>query len=345
MEFWTVTTPATVSTIAEPPGFLASHFARGNAVITGAGISHEYPAVLPIAEAGYLSLGLRNRLLDLLTQASSPGVLLLLPSIQGLLQTLPVEVLLSFVVRVIGYDFLDFYKVLTAETVQPSPEPTFTHHFIAALAEAKAVTSVLTFNFDNLHERALYQRGVPFFCPEHAEIEEAEAEVYERAAHHRDLCLFKLHGTFPPPRWSRFLATLQEVGSGLPPHKEKLVLRICETLNLTFMGYSDNDIDTFPLLLRSSRSSTILWYEKFSSVLNGPRFNSVREYLSPRDHLIVTGELSDVLAHIGATVSFPVQMPTLMETSGVGTTAELISHSQNLALSRDADISTFFQHL
>lgn len=147
------------------------------------------------------------------------------------------EELLHISQRSAGSSFLRVLKIFE------STSPNIYHHFAARLLASRAVTHVITTNFDRLIELA--SLAAP-------DVMATEAECLPRTAP----ALYKIHGTIDRP--ASLIAVLDQVSRGLGPNKRELMMRTLRETCIV-IGWSDNDIDLTPPFLEAE-SGCLIWF-------------------------------------------------------------------------------------
>jgi len=263
----------------------------------GAGISLEYPSLLPLAKKSRLLPGLRDTLCDMLLKETS-----LEPEGEYEIRRLALETLLDFFVRALGDKTLEFYNILKPRHLVEAYGPNYRHYCLAFLSESGYCRYFVTVNFDTLVEDALKVIGVRFTVPEEKGQRE-ERSIYSEAMRSSNdiVCLCKLHGTLSDDedrQNATLLATVERVGIGLPRHKKELLVSLSRDYDIFFMGYSNNDIDVFPVFERTTSQRKVFWYCTSTPYLDDPHFRRIREFLCQREHYIFVGDLNELFSEI-----------------------------------------------
>lgn len=253
-------------------------------VLSGAGVSTEYPALLPLAIDGQLP-GLTGMLAHILL-SQIPNHLAATAAEDVRRQNL--ESLLDEYVRVIGDDALEFLQVFGPSAKSPL-RPNYRHFALALLAQHRACREFLTVNFDEMFERAFSMLGVPLTVPENLP-DELHGYSLATTEHGREAAvLYKLHGSLLRP--GNLLTTVERVATGLPAHKRVVLESLMPANDLLVMGYSNNDLDVFPAINAIGSDRAVVWYE----LSEPPQSPSVRAFLRKRRHYVVVGDLDAML--------------------------------------------------
>lgn len=247
----------------------------------GAGLSLEYPSLLPLVMKSDLP-GLKQLLIKILIHKVPDK---LKRPLREELKNLTLEHILDQCSRILGDEALDFLNVL--ETNNSKHSPNYRHYFLALLAEHCLCHTFLTVNFDNLLESALNTLNIPLDVPER---EDNEEHAYDTASNSLEskIHLFKLHGTLD--KKPNLLTTVEKIGNGLPKYKSKMLKTLFQRYDIFFLGYSDNDIDVFPDIVDVVSNSNVFWYEH-----NYLRNRTILKFLANRQHHILIGDLDKIL--------------------------------------------------
>jgi len=247
----------------------------------GAGLSFEYPSLLPLAMNSSLP-GLKQSLAEMLVRTIPVD---LLKPVTEDLEKLTLEHLLDQCARILGEDALDLLDVLDATKLSSSPN--YRHYVLALLAKHGLCRYFFTVNFDNLLETAFEDFTIPLLVPEKTD---REARGYRTAmqSSRSQNWLFKLHGTIE--KKASLLTTVEKIANGLPTYKQSLLQHLFSAHDTFFIGYSDNDLDVFPFLKRIASAQKIFWYQH-----SEPPQEHIRRFLTTRPHHIFVGDLDDIL--------------------------------------------------
>jgi len=237
----------------------------------GAGASNGYPACLPIANE--LIHNLRELLNCDLSALSAEQIV----KLNNKLDALGLESFLNIYVDMFSEKALSFYNIfksknsdITSRTeikgFSPTPVPSYMHTLMANLGTSGNSNLFITLNFDQLFEKAFNMIGkntqlvVPEDLPDEDEV--AAYRSFLKAKTKPVCYLFKLHGTLrgDDPYNSKLLTTVERVAISLPKHKRALLQYAVSNYDICYLGYSDNDFDTFPLILGESGDRKVVWF-------------------------------------------------------------------------------------
>jgi len=219
---------------------------KGNlCFFTGAGMSISPPASLP------LGMQIIDAIVDLLLEKSE---LLAYPNIKqwvkGLSSNIPMELLWEVLVRVAGNDILDALSIL--EGGMPNKD----HTTIALLCSKYKIKTIFTLNFDTLHEKAisLYtSREARSICTP------KDFEEFNNLSDDANIIwVVHLHNILKSGEYSKLATTVSKVGTGLPRYKAIPFIDSIKSNDIICAGYSNGDIDTFPLLAETQ--NILYWY-------------------------------------------------------------------------------------
>lgn len=300
----------------------------------GAGVSAEYPTLLPVA--GRLEKILRNMLLknlaiNLSTEASAE------------LNGLKLEFILDYFCRTLGDEALKFYDVIKAKCYR-NYSPNFRHYFLASMAKEGYCKYFITVNFDTACEDAFNRLNVPYIVPEGKKEQEKRFYSSDGIALEKERSfIFKLHGTINElmdPNNTRLLATVERVGIGLPSYKQKFLEEISKKYEIFFIGYNSEqtDIDVFPIFAKTNSSQKIFWYV-YGDVSNV--CEKIRLFIYKRNGYIISGNLDDILISILNKIS--IDFKPLLAKIGVDTIREIENKEKDLNKIRENEINNFVQ--
>ena len=222
-------------------------------VWVGAGISYSPPASLPLA------LQIVQSACKAIASALSIPLDVLLTH-QG--EIMRLEPFLRLIEVVCSFqdieNFLDFLRL---------GKPNQNHIALASLLSAYAGCTVISLNFDYLIEEALQDYfGIvsKVVVPAKQEEEYVYSLLENNEVGHvdnRELVgrIIKPHGTLIKNHGTcGIIATVQELGSGLPSVLEERIRELINNRFLLVIGYSDDDLDLFPLL-QSTHPRAVYW--------------------------------------------------------------------------------------
>lgn len=247
----------------------------------GAGLSREYPSLLPLAMNSSLP-GLRELLAEMLITGVNID---LRESICEDLNKLTLEHILDQCARILGEDALDYLDILDSSKL--TSKPNYRHYALALLAKQGFCPYFLTVNFDTLLEQAFDEFDVALVVPEEFDDEELAYKRAMKNLNNRNY-IFKLHGTID--KKANLLTTVEKIANGLPGYKQALLQRMCSEYDIFFIGYSNNDLDTFPLIKRVASDHKVFWYEH-TDIPSRP----IRTFLLTRRHQVLVANLDRIL--------------------------------------------------
>lgn len=246
------------------------------ATFVGAGISVMAPANLPLWS------NFRDYVIDCLGDADSVGQSAL-PSRHELVQQLKPESLME-VIR----DGTDDTLIQELMLAFRGNLPNSNHHDIAQLCKDRFIRCVISTNFDPLLEDALLQLGL--ICQDITEIDVAnpmtlnsfvvvasdsewESNEIQELIHMEDgpIVVLKIHGTIgvDENRTRGIIATLKRAAKPLPKSKQLVLESVLAGFDLVVAGYSCNDDDIYPFLLRKARyTNRVYWNLKPDSPMD-----------------------------------------------------------------------------
>jgi hypothetical protein len=291
----------------------------------GAGASRGYPACLPVSAR--LTRGLRDLLgcdLSMLSEDQKRRL-------NDKLGTLGLESLLNAYVDVFSEEVLSFYDIFRSVTrnpgpptptaiLAPAPMPSHVHSILAGFGAAGMCRLFITLNFDVLFETAFEALNPqsPLIVPESLS-PRGEVKAYrEFVARRKDSCchLFKLHGSLrgDDPSNTRLLTTVERVAISLPRHKLALLRHAASNYDMCYLGYSDNDFDTFPVILSATQGRQVVWFLHKNTLAefwnparpeDSPTPRLVRWWRDTGAYVVVSKEPSAFLGPLGERLGVP----------------------------------------
>lgn len=212
----------------------------------GAGISKDVPSCIPLGNE------LKNGIINALCMDNSePQRDEILESVESLRP----EVILQIMHEIVGDKVLDVLDIFRCD------QPNQNHFFLAKVI--KYGNLIVTTNFDCLIEQACIADGFePRVCVSDLEFNEWLKSVGER----KNLkgCLFKIHGSLEDAKGAckkdTIVATLNQVGRGLPAGKANVFEYLIKNYDMVFIGYSGlDDFDICPKIALTETSKKIFW--------------------------------------------------------------------------------------
>ncbi len=200
---------------------------------TGAGISYDEPAGLPLAndfKRGIIKTLCENQIA---LKGKDKNIL------RNIRELRP-ETLFQILYESLGDKGLGIINILK------KGQPNVIHLFIAELAKRGYTPAVLTTNFDSLIEKAI---------KEYEFVQISSEEEYQKwEVKGNKFTIFKLHGTLEDEKGEDKIktiqATLHQVGRPLGKGKTKILKHFLKNYHIVFLGYSGlDDFDIFPILL------------------------------------------------------------------------------------------------
>ena len=193
------------------------------------------------------------------------------------------EVLIQVLIGKFGSRILDFYKWL--ESRNPNPN----HYFLAQAL--KSGHHVFTTNVDNLIELACEDIGFhPQICISNDEFQTIlESDILAVPSITGSGCLCKLHGSIDSTKRGRkkyesIQFSLNQVGSGLTPAKQAVLIQTLKNLDIFFMGYSGCDHFSVQPILRSTQSNMTAYWLQYDDRIPLPFVESdIQSFNSKRD--------------------------------------------------------------
>ncbi|MFX0090692.1 MAG: tetratricopeptide repeat protein [Candidatus Hodarchaeota archaeon] len=302
-------------------------------IFVGAGVSIIPPSCLPTWWQ------MNHSILDALTEEAREYI----PDINNLTEKikkreeegkLPPEFVAELITERFGESYFEVLQALEGET------PNQVHFWLATLAKAGLVKTIITTNFDTLIERAFKSLGVPLRVlvePKDYEGVDLSFSKTERAC-----LLLKLHGTATKP--STCIDTLAERKRGFPPVINQLINDMGKETFWVILGYSGADLDAEPnylgLRTRSTSSPGFFWLH-LPNTTPLPIVSELAHLYGSKRGMIEFGVLPDWLN--GLTTILPSQIsppkpltlsPQKLQETKMEATKKVILHARNWAKER-----------
>lgn len=237
-------------------------------IFTGAGISKDPPSFLPLAnEVKTLLLG------KLIYKSNFHGDLekrihvLIKKHFNSLQMETIFDAYLKCGIENIFECLKSFYYAL----------PNDNHYLIAEACKEGLFKTIFTLNFDHLHQKAFNNSNYQSYLDEES--------FKNDPINFENINIFHLHNAITISdngkiNMSEIQASSTSMRPDLSKQKSKIFKDYLEKFDVLCVGYSDNDIDTFPLIIESGNN--IFWYihnhnekpsEKIQKAINNPRLN------------------------------------------------------------------------
>lgn len=299
----------------------------------GAGLSRAFPSLNPLVDQTRGLPGLRSLLVEII-RAGCPSFSH--ESVTASLYGSPLEVILEQLALVVGDRAFDFLDILGTAPNGLAGGPNYNHYALALLAKAGLCRNFLTVNFDTLFEEAYSAiGGGNLIVPEEHPYEKRLYACAVAGKLASAVCLFKLHGTLHAKR--HLLTTMDVVGLGLPPHKERLLRELLPAYACFFMGYRSGDRDIFPVLSSLSSVCEVFW---FDVGIRPEDLTPLSALLLPRPHhLIINSELPPVLQSLLARVG--IDESAALERLGIESLSEFAVREDAAVQAKEQQLRAF----
>jgi hypothetical protein len=109
------------------------------------------------------------------------------------------------------------------------------------------------------------------------------------------------------------------------------------------MGYSNNDIDVFPVIARTKSNKKVIWHTPKKSILDNQSFKEIIKFLSHREHYILVGDLSKILHNIAERLNLDLST-IIFPKINISSFDEIKIRERELALIRINEINTFIDY-
>jgi len=268
---------------------------------TGAGISFALPAGLPLGKQiidSITSLIINNA--DI--RQSFPDKLI--DSWEKIISQVPMELIWETLVRSTDEGILSALKILE------SGFPNKDHISIALACERFNVRVIFTLNFDLLHEKAFetYTNLLPISIVTKEDfLNFLNQEKYTHLSN--KVYIIHLHNALMSADYKDLITTVSKVGTGLPRYKQLAFKKVLENNDVICAGYSNGDVDTFPVIAGMLRS--LFWYkygieEELPSSVKKAKDNFGRRFVMV-ERLPHESGFGEMLCSLDATISSKIE--------------------------------------
>ena len=213
---------------------------------TGAGISFSPPSNLPLG----------NQVIDLILQtllskSHLGNDISVNEYILWISRKIPMELLWEILVRVVGKRILEILCLFEGD------QPNADHIAISLICEKFNINTIFTLNFDSLQEKA-----IRIFTSKKAlsvsTIRDFKRYISNSKKNTDSIWVIHLHNLVKPGNFRDLAITINDVGIGLPRYKSLALISNINEKDVICAGYSNGDIDTFPILNKTNK--LLLWY-------------------------------------------------------------------------------------
>ena len=222
---------------------------------TGAGISFSAPASLPLGKQ--ISDNIIELMIDEFEIKYSLGHEFPHEWIKSAGNIIPMELLWEILIRVLGD------RALAALNILSGGQPNEDHKAIALACEIFNVDTIFTLNFDLLQEEAI-SKYTGLVC--RSIVKGTDFEDFQRKSKTltNTIWVIHLHDVIGERNYDNLATTISKVGTSLPRYKKLPFADAVLGKDIICAGYSNGDIDAFPILAANGRK--LLWY-LYSGVL------------------------------------------------------------------------------
>ncbi len=251
---------------------------------------------------------------------------------------------MEFYSRALGGRALEFYDILKPK-YNPFYGPNVRHYFLALLAKFGHCRHFMTVNFDNAIEDAFKQLNIHLIVPEdYGSYENTYYNSYFSDSDSQKNWLFKLHGTLSEqidPSNAHLLATVEQVGVGLPLYKRRVLESLASNNDIIFIGYGCErpDIDVFPVIAGAESKNKVFWLvhikedKAFKDILI---LDEIKRFISRRDgYLLITPDITALCVFILNKLG--VDIADILKRIGVGCLEEIKIRNNGFKNKRERD--------
>lgn len=232
---------------------------NGLVFFTGAGISNSWPSSLPLG--GQISSSTIEMLLDWSKLRLDASLTYIIDLVLSRIPTLPMESLWEALLRVLGEEVISALDSISSEV------PNLDHAMVAVACEIFPVHLIFTLNFDTLHEKAVeqYTKLDPVSLTNSTHFIPISRSVRNNLSLRNTCYIIHLHGSLGTPNSFReIVSTVSNTGTLLPVSKRRILEVALERYDIICAGYSNNDVDTIPLILQTQ--NRLFWYSHTGSI-------------------------------------------------------------------------------
>jgi hypothetical protein len=166
------------------------------------------------------------------------------------------ETIFEHTYRIFGEKSLKFFDVLDTKNFN------FCHKVLSNFASKGMLKKLITLNFDVLIEEALNSEHVGYIVitPKN------EWKINQHLGQH--ITLYKPHGSFPlnekyrDQKYDDLIYSLSTIQQNPLEKVEQNIIEMTKDRSILFIGYSDNDLDIFPIFFNNSNLfNKVYWFE------------------------------------------------------------------------------------
>jgi len=268
------------------------------AFFVGAGISVEPPARLPLAkEAGLAAFcSLFSDKKGILPRYYKKNKSFL----EDEISKIKLESLFQVIFEVIEKHTLEAMRIFEAG------EPNNNHRLLGWMLREGLIDSIFTTNFDSLIEKDLIENqwrpGFDF------QVQKTDSDFTSNS----NPAIYKLHGSVDP--LESITVIIDEVGKGLSARKREVLEKCLDTKAMVFMGYSNRDFDTSPILRTGKRK--IYWIKHDQEAIEpedwiveshlglGDSPDEIDQYISIHEGTKITCNTTSFVAELSDSLGF-----------------------------------------
>jgi tetratricopeptide (TPR) repeat protein len=177
------------------------------------------------------------------------------------ISTLPMESLWEALSRVLGEEVISALNSISSE------DPNLDHAMIAVACEIFPAHLIFTLNFDALHEKAVeqYTELDPVSLTNSTHFIPVSRSVINDLSLSYTCYIIHLHGSLGTQNsYREIVSTVSSTGTLLPASKRRILEEALERYDIICAGYSNNDVDTIPLILQTQ--NRLFWYSHSGSI-------------------------------------------------------------------------------
>ena len=217
------------------------------------------------------------------------------------------EMVYSIILQSIGRNLFKTHNVCDIKRFNAN------HLFLAHAAKNGKLSTIVTTNFDHLIEDAMQHLGLKpqedFYVYKDRDGFRTYLETRNIFPDERKIYIIKIHGSVEDQ--NSMIVTMDQTGKGLMEEQANILDYLLHERYFLFVGYSGNDVDIYPKLLRSKCKG--LWWVVLPDSSN-PR---VTELIAGnnRNRRLISYDLNQLFKMLSVRLGFDVVVPFTPEKS------------------------------
>ncbi len=211
------------------------------------------------------------------------------------------EMVYSLVFDAVGRDLFKTYEICDSKRFNAN------HLFLAQAAKKGKLSTIVTTNFDHLIEDAMEYLGLKpqedFYVYKDKDAFKTYLEIKKINPDKRKIHIIKIHGSIEDQ--NSMIVTMNQTGKGLMEEQANILNHLLQEKFFLFVGYSGNDVDIYPKLLRS-KGKGIWWIALPDSTI--PR---VTEIIAGdnKNRQLISADLNHLFELLSERLGFDTKVP------------------------------------